>query len=50
MQMANKHMKNYSALLTISDVYATTTVRHHLTPIRMSALTHEKITGVGQDM
>ena len=51
MQMANKHMKKYSASLSISShVYPTTTVRHHLRPIRMSALKHEKITSVGQDM
>ena len=50
MQMANKHMKKYSASLTISDMYPATTVRQRLRPIRVSALKHEKITSVGQDM
>ena len=37
-QIANKHMKSCPTLLIIRKMHIRTTVRHHLTPVRMAII------------
>jgi hypothetical protein len=49
-QMAKKHMKNYSLSLAIKEMQIKTTLRFHLTPVKIAIIKTPPTTGVGKDV